>query len=54
MPLGPQPAGLPARQHAWDAYLAADRQGNPIPPRFDRLLFFDVIGDPLAGVRAAA
>jgi hypothetical protein len=44
--LAAQPAGLPARQHAWTAYLAADRQGNPIPPRFDRLLFFDVVGAP--------
>jgi hypothetical protein len=43
---GPQPAGLPARQHAWDAYLAADPEGNPVPPKFDRLLFFDVVGDP--------
>jgi dye decolorizing peroxidase len=41
-----QPAGLPARQHAWTAYLAVDQQGDPIPPRFDRLLFFDVIGTP--------
>jgi hypothetical protein len=41
-----QPAGLPARQHAWTAYLAVDQQGNPIPPQFDRLLFFDVIGTP--------
>jgi len=40
------PAGLPARQHAWTAYLAVDLQGNPIPPQFDRLLFFDVIGTP--------
>ena len=54
MPLGAQPAGLPARQHAWTAYLAPDRQGNPIPPQFDRLLFFDVIGHPSAGLRAAA
>jgi hypothetical protein len=46
VPLGPQPAGLPARQHAWDAYLAADDDGNPIAPKFDRLLFFDVNGDP--------
>ncbi|HEX4289114.1 MAG TPA: hypothetical protein VH021_09380, partial [Trebonia sp.] len=44
--LAAQPAGLPARQHAWTAYLAVDRQGNPIPPQFDRLLFFDVIGTP--------
>jgi deferrochelatase/peroxidase EfeB len=41
-----QPAGLPARQHAWTAYLAVDLQGNPIPPQFDRLLFFDVVGTP--------
>jgi dye decolorizing peroxidase len=46
VPLGSQPAGLPARQHAWGAYLAVDADGNPVPPQFDRLLFFDVIGDP--------
>jgi Dyp-type peroxidase family len=40
------PTGLPARQHAWTAYLAVDQQGDPIPPQFDRLLFFDVIGAP--------
>ena len=36
----------PARQHAWTATLARDSDGNPIAPRFDRLLFFDVAGDP--------
>ena len=46
VPLGLQPAGLPARQHSWDTYLAADAQGNPIPPKFDRLLFFHVNGTP--------
>ena len=46
MPLGAQPAGLPARQHAWDAYLAVDADGNPVAPLFDRLLFFDVTGAP--------
>jgi hypothetical protein len=46
VPVGAQPAGLPARQHAWDAYLALDGQGNPVPPRFGRLLFFDVNGEP--------
>ena len=46
VPLGSQPAGLPARQHAWEAYLAVDADGNPVPPRFSRLLFFDVNGDP--------
>jgi hypothetical protein len=40
--LGPQPAGLPGRQHAWTATLARDSFGNPIPPLYDRLLFFDV------------
>ena len=41
-----QPTGLPSRQHAWTAYLAVDQQGDPIPPQYDRLLFFDVIGAP--------
>ncbi len=44
--LGPQPAGLPDRQHAWDATLPRDSDSNPIAPRFDRLLFFDVNGTP--------
>ena len=44
--LGAQPAGLPERQHAWNATLARDSDGNPIPPRFRRLLFFDVNGSP--------
>jgi hypothetical protein len=44
--LGAQPAGLPQRQHAWTATLALDSDGNTIPPRFDRLLFFDVRGTP--------
>ena len=44
VPLGDQPAGLPARQHAWVATLATDTHGNPISPQFDRLLFFDVNG----------
>lgn len=43
---GAQPAGLPARQHAWEATLARDRDGNPIAPRYDRLLFFTVTGTP--------
>jgi hypothetical protein len=43
----PAPApGLPVRQHAWGATLTKDADGNPIPPRFDRLLFFDVVGTP--------
>jgi hypothetical protein len=44
--LGSQPAGLPARQHAWVATLAVDDVRDPISPRFDRLLFFDVAGSP--------
>jgi len=48
VPLGRQPAGLPVRQHAWVATLATDVHGNPIAPRFDRLLFFDVPGRPSA------
>ena len=48
VPLGGQPAGLPARQHAWNATLARDQYGNVIPPLFDRLLFFDVSGAPSA------
>jgi hypothetical protein len=48
VPLVAQPAGLPARQHAWSAYLARDTAGNPVPPLFDRLLFFDVNGTPTA------
>jgi hypothetical protein len=46
VPLGTQPAELPAGQHAWGASLARDGHGNPISPRFDRLLFFDVDGTP--------
>jgi hypothetical protein len=44
--LGAQPAGLPVRQHAWAATLSSDADGNALPPRFDRLLFFDVKGKP--------
>ena len=44
--IGEQPAGLPARQHAWNATLARDVDGNSVAPRYDRLLFFDVRGRP--------
>jgi hypothetical protein len=44
--LGTQPHGLPSRQHAWDATLARDSHGNPIAPRHDLLIFFDVNGTP--------
>ncbi len=46
VPAGAQPAGLPEGQHAWDAALARDSYGNPVPPRYRRLLFFDVNGAP--------
>lgn len=46
VPLGGQPSGLPARQHAWTATLARDSDGNPVSPRFDRLTFFTVEGNP--------
>jgi len=46
LPLGEQPSGLPARQHAWTHTLTTDEHGNPIAPRFDRLLFFDVARPP--------
>ena len=42
VPLVAQPGGLPPAQHAWAATLARDGHDNPIAPRFDRLLFFDV------------
>jgi hypothetical protein len=48
VPLGSQPAGLPARQFAWVSTLARDDDGNPISPKYDRLLFFDVNGAPSA------
>jgi hypothetical protein len=44
--LGGQPPGLPPRQHAWVDFQAHDADGNPIAPRFDRLLYFDVNGSP--------
>jgi hypothetical protein len=44
--LGDQPAGLPARQHAWVQSLVVSSLGDPVAPRYDRLLFFDVNGAP--------
>jgi hypothetical protein len=46
VPLGIQPAGLPARQHAWVRTLAVNSLGDPIAPKYDRLLFFDINGIP--------
>jgi hypothetical protein len=47
--LGRQPSGLPTRQFAWNDTLAVDQFGNVVPPRHQRLLFFDVVGQPSAG-----
>jgi hypothetical protein len=44
--LGAQPPGLPARQHAWTRTLSRDSDGNPVSPRFDRLLFFNIEDNP--------
>jgi len=44
--IGSQPAGLPVRQHAWAKFLHRDEFGNPVAPRFDRLVFFNVRGRP--------
>ncbi|MGH3265899.1 MAG: DUF7405 family protein, partial [Trebonia sp.] len=49
VPLVSQPSGLPSAQHAWTATFAADSHGNPISPRFDRLLFFDLLDKPTEG-----
>jgi dye decolorizing peroxidase len=46
LPLGPQPPGLPVRQHAWDASLDRDSDGNRIPPRYSRLLMLDLRSSP--------
>ncbi|HEY5319043.1 MAG TPA: hypothetical protein VIJ20_13730, partial [Solirubrobacteraceae bacterium] len=51
--LGAQPPGLPARQHAWAATLAVDDVGDPIAPRFDRLLCFDVNANAAPGPASA-
>ncbi len=44
--LGAEPAGLPRRQHAWEASLAGDAHGNAVAPLHDRLLLFDLSGSP--------
>lgn len=40
-----EPAELPARQHAWNAYLVQDPHGNTILPHHQLLLFLDYTGD---------
>jgi hypothetical protein len=44
--LPPLKHGLPGRQFAWGDYLSSDKYGNPIPPRYDTLVFFNVRGAP--------
>jgi hypothetical protein len=46
--LGPQPAGTPLRQHAWNTALAHDAAGNPVAARHARLLMLDLKGAPSA------
>ncbi len=45
-PLGRQPSGLPPSQHEWQQGLARDEFGNPIAPRFNRLLMLDLRSPP--------
>lgn len=41
--LGPNPAGdLPARQHAWNARLGNDADGNPLAPRHYRVFLLNL------------
>ena len=42
--LGPS-LDRPGRQHAWNEFLTADEHGNPVMPRFHRLLMFDAAGE---------
>ena len=44
--LGRQPLRAALTSARLGGHPGADSDGNPIPPRFDRLLFFDVIGRP--------
>ena len=49
--LPPARSGLPRRQFAWAEHLRHDEYDNPIAPRHDRLLLFDVRG-PATPARA--
>jgi len=49
VPLPAQPAGLPARQHAWNHTLASDSDGNKLAPRHHRLVIFNLNATPTAG-----
>ena len=53
--LGPS-LNRPERQHAWNEFLTIDDHGNPVMPRFHRLLTFDIEGeaDPTAVRRLEA
>lgn len=39
-------AGLPEGQHRWNDALSRDADGNPVSPKFHRLLLFDVPDEP--------
>jgi hypothetical protein len=45
VPSGTDPSTLPARQHAWDAFSAADDAGNTRLPRHHVLLLLDYTGE---------
>jgi len=49
VPLGRQPAGLPAAQHAWEASQRRDVHGDLIAPRYNTLLMFDLAAAPSVG-----
>jgi len=48
------PANRPARQHAWNAVLDADDDGNPRPPEHHVLTALDLTADPGAAAREQA
>lgn len=48
LPPNPQAATLPRRQHAWNDALRSDGHGNPLSPRFHRVLLLDLDVAPAA------
>lgn len=47
--LGANPNDVPARQHAWDDALVTDADGNPMTPRYTRVLMLDLAVEPSIG-----
>jgi hypothetical protein len=45
-PVAPDPGGRPELQHHWNALLRADRFGNRVAPRRQRLLHLRLAGEP--------